>query len=171
MFKLLSFFSYILTQAGLICCLLNSSEVKQTKMNCIEVTEEQFVALGHQLSCSVLGLVLPPCSAQKSLICRWIYSTFIQVSTWQSSVFRPRLCRLSSLLLLHFFLHLRKASKYLSLAHLQQVSWTRLPKFFPSAYTVFHIHLPTKWLEEALDDSNTGLKCSEHPHLPTAPST
>lgn len=50
-------------------------------MNNIEITEEKNVALSHQLSCGVWSLVLPPSSTQKSLICRRIYSTFIQVST------------------------------------------------------------------------------------------
>lgn len=49
MLKPLSF-PYLLTKAVLTSCLLNSSEIKQTKITCIEVTKKQFVTFGHQLS-------------------------------------------------------------------------------------------------------------------------
>lgn len=109
----------ISAQEVLICYLLKSSEIKQTKINHMEVIEEKFVALGHQLNCRFLCLVLPPSSVQNLVIFRLVYSTFSQISVWQNRIFRYRFHTHSSLLLYFFISHLRKASKSLLLTHIQ----------------------------------------------------
>lgn len=84
------------------------------------------------------------------------------------SLFRSRLWRFLSLLLPLLSLpsqeHIQILFRH---PHLQQPSGIRLHKSLPSASPVFHTQFPPKPPEEALNDSNFGLQCSEHPHLST----
>lgn len=121
---------------------------------------------GHHLRWLFFSL-FDPSSTRRSLICRGIYSIFIQVSTLAEASSDPDFEGFSHFSYRFFPSHLRNTSKSFSLTHLQQTSGIRLHKSFPSASPVFYTQFPPKPPEEALNDSNFGLQCSEHPHLST----